>query len=128
MSNETHKILSEAGYTNRQDYGQIAREAAKLTKNKSLSKEDLLAEMQRKFGEAPCKQKMLDKPQPFAMFGTPGVDFDYGAIEQMRKVLSIPVSVNGAMMPDRGHVGLWDGQLAAVARAGYDVSPGFVGH
>jgi tRNA-splicing ligase RtcB len=122
----THKILSDAGYTERQDYGKIAREAAMLTKNNHLPKVHLLAEIKRKFGDPPQKQKMLGKPRPFAMFGTPGVDFEYGAIEQMNRVMSIPVSVNGAMMPD-AHVG-YGMPIGGVAVLDSAVSPSFVGY
>jgi tRNA-splicing ligase RtcB len=122
----THKILSNAGYTERQDYGQIAREAAMLVKGNSLSEEELLAEIKSKFGEAPQKQRMFDKPQPFTMFGTPGIDFEYEAIEQMKRVLSIPVSINGAMMPD-AHVG-YGMPIGGVAALDNAVSPGFVGY
>ncbi len=122
----THKILSEVGYKERADYEQIAREAARLAKGKPISKDELLAAIEDKFGEPPQKQKMLAKPQPFTMFGTPGVDFEYEAIEQMKRVLSIPVSVNGAMMPD-AHVG-YGMPIGGVAALDNAVSPGFVGY
>ena len=122
----THEILSNAGYAERQDYGQIAREAARLIKNNVMSEDELLAKIKSKFGEPPQKQKMFDTPQPFTMFGTPGVDFEYEAIEQMKRVLSIPVSVNGAMMPD-AHVG-YGMPIGGVAALDNAVSPGFVGY
>jgi len=122
----THKILSNAGYTERQDYAQIAREAARLVKSRAMSQDELLAAIRSKFGEPPHRQKMLDRPQPFVMFGTPGVDFEYEAIEQMKRVLSIPVSINGAMMPD-AHVG-YGMPIGGVAALDNAVSPGFVGY
>lgn len=122
----THKILSNAGYTERDDYAQIAREAARLVKSQAMSQDELLAAIRSKFGEPPHRLKMLDRPQPFVMFGTPGVDFEYEAIEQMRRVLSIPVSINGAMMPD-AHVG-YGMPIGGVAALDNAVSPGFVGY
>jgi tRNA-splicing ligase RtcB len=60
------------------------------------------------------------------MFGIPGVDFQYEAIEQMKRVLSLPVSINGAMMPD-AHVG-YGMPIGGVAALDHAVSPGFVGY
>ena len=46
----THKVLSEAGYAGREDYGLIAREAAMLTKSREISEQELRAEIERAFG------------------------------------------------------------------------------
>ena len=123
---DTHRILAEAGYSERDDYGQIAREAAMLAKQKRMSKKALLAEIQLQFGDPPKKLEPLANPQPFTMFGLPGVDFDYEAIEQMKRVLRLPVSINGAMMPD-AHVG-YGMPIGGVAALDHAVSPGFVGY
>lgn len=119
----THRVLANAGYV---DYSQIARRAAQLGKRKNISEQELLEVIEREFGKAPLKQTMLAEPQPFTLFGTPGIDFEYEAIEQMKRVLSIPVSINGAMMPD-AHVG-YGMPIGGVAALENAVSPGFVGY
>lgn len=122
----THKILSEAGYLGRPDYGQIARKAAALAKGQKLTPDQLLAEIAQEFGLPPQKQTMLDSPRPFTVYGTPGVDIDYKAIQQMNNVMSIPVAVKGAMMPD-AHLG-YGMPIGGVAALDQAVSPGFVGY
>jgi hypothetical protein len=34
------------------------------------------------------------------MYGTPGVHFDYGVVEQMNSVARLPVYLQGAVLPD----------------------------
>jgi len=69
---------------------------------------------------------MRDKALPFAMYGDPGIDVDYGAVEQMRKVMRLPVTVDGAMMPD-AHLG-YAMPIGGVAALDNAVSPSFVGY
>lgn len=122
----THKVLSEAGYAERKDYGLIAREAALISKSGAISEQGLLTEIERKFGPPTRIQTLLAEPRPFAMFGVPGVDVQVEAIEQMKRVLSLPVSVKGAMMPD-AHVG-YGMPIGGVAVLDNAISPGFVGY
>jgi len=67
-----------------------------------------------------------DKPKDYKIFGIPGVDFEYEALEQMNKVMSIPVSLEGAVMPD-AHVG-YGMPIGGVAALKDAVSPNFVGY
>lgn len=67
----------------------------------------------------------LEKPQPLAYFGTPGLDLPGEAIEQMKTALRMPVAIAGALLPD-AHAGqvMPVGGVISLDRA---VSPSLVG-
>lgn len=120
----THQLLTQAGYAGRPNYAQIARRAAELARQ-NLGPEAILATIAQEFQPAEPRLTLRAGHAPFKMYGTPGADFEYGAIEQMRTALRLPVAVQGAMMPD-AHPGyaLPIGGVVALERA---VSPMFVG-
>jgi len=121
----THQLLTQAGYGGRPDYGQIARRAAALARQ-GLNETDLMAAIAAEFGQVTPAATLSDKPASFSMYGTPGLDFEYGAVEQMQTAMRLPVAVAGSMLPD-AHPGyaLCIGGVAALDRT---ISPSFVGY
>ena len=126
MTLDTHQVLTRAGYHNREDYPQIAKRAAEIIKEEWLTKKTFLARIREEFGDPPGWLLPEKSPRKYAMFGTPGVDFDYGAVQQMNQVMQLPVSVAGAMMPD-AHPG-YAMPIGGVAALKHAVSPSFVGY
>ncbi|GIK40346.1 MAG: RNA-splicing ligase RtcB [Chloroflexota bacterium] len=120
----THDLLTKAGYAGRPDYPQIARRAAALARQ-NLTAEKILATVTAEFSPVEPQLTLRDHPLNFAMYGTPGEDFEHGAVKQMRTAMSLPVAVSGAMLPD-AHPGyaLPIGGVVALDRA---ISPMFVG-
>lgn len=113
----THQLLTQAGYGGRADYPQLARRAAALARQ-NLTEHDILAIIAAEFSQAEPRLTMRDRAASFAMYGTPGQDFEHGAVSQMHNAMSLPVSVGGAMLPD-AHPGyaLPIGGVAALDRA-----------
>lgn len=118
----THKILSEAGYSLRPDYPEIAQYAAKLDIS---TKDELLQAVWDVYGNPERMLKMQARPAPISIWGDVGTDIEYGALTQMQTVASIPPSLRGAMMPD-AHVG-YGMPIGGVIAMDNAVSPGFVG-
>ncbi len=122
----TNALLRKHGYNAMtvDNFGQVARRAAALAKEADATEESVIAQIQTEFGKEEVVT-LLEKPQPYAMYGTPGVHFDYGVVEQMNTVSRLPVFAKGAVLPD-AHKGyaLPIGGVAALHRA---VSPYGVG-
>lgn len=123
---DTNTLLRQHGYTPTtvDNFGQVARRAAQLAGQPGATPESLMAQIETEFGPREFVT-LRDKPQPYTMYGTPGVHFDYGVVEQMNTVARLPVYVKGAVLPD-AHKGyaLPIGGVAALERA---VSPYGVG-
>lgn len=127
----SHKTLVSSGYAHRPDYMTIAKYAAKLLKKQTLSEDEFLSAIKKRFGKPPQKSNLHSEPLPYALYGQPidnqgKGDIDRGALDQMDKVMSLPVAKSGALMPD-AHVGyaMPIGGVAALENA---VSPSFVGY
>ncbi|MEM7802143.1 MAG: RtcB family protein [Chloroflexota bacterium] len=122
----TNRILRKAGYTARtvDNFAEIAKRAAQLSKESGATPESVLAQIRAEY-EVAEMATLHEKSQGYTMFGTPGVHFDYGVIEQMNMVSRLPVYAAGAVLPD-AHKGyaLPIGGVAALHRA---VSPYGVG-
>ncbi len=122
-----HIILGETGYVLRDDFPQIAKYVVNLRKERKIQDEITLLKMvEEKFGTPPEMIKFAEKPKRFAMFGVPNVDIDSGSLDQMKKVMRLPVVKSGALMADahQGYV-MPIGGVAALDKA---VSPSMVGY
>lgn len=123
---DTNTLLRQKGYTptSVENFGQVARRAAQLAKEPGATDESIMAQIQAEFGPKEFLT-LRSAPQPYTMYGTPGVHFDYAVVEQMNTVSKLPVFTKGAVLPD-AHKGyaLPIGGVAALERA---VSPYGVG-
>jgi tRNA-splicing ligase RtcB len=120
----THTILTAAGYGGCAEYPRIAKRATELARL-GFDEDALLAKIRGEFGTQQ-NQTMQEQPAHFAIFGNPGVDIEWGAIEQMRTAMRLPVAVAGAIMPD-AHVG-YGLPIGGVIKLHEAVSPAFVGY
>jgi tRNA-splicing ligase RtcB len=123
---DTNTLLRQKGYNPNsvENFGQIARRAAQLAKEPDATPESIIAQIEAEFGPKEFLT-LRSTPQPYTMYGTPGVHFDYAVLEQMNTVSRLPVFTKGAVLPD-AHKGyaLPIGGVAGLHRA---VSPYGVG-
>lgn len=120
------KLIVSAGYEKSNSrWIEMLKFAGRMAKA-GKSDAEILAGVKANFGPPPEKMQYRAKPGHVAMYGEPGVDFEYGAVEQMQQAMRLPVTVAGAMMPD-AHPGyaLPIGGVIALENA---VSPSFVGY
>jgi hypothetical protein len=91
---DTNTLLRQHGYTPTtvENFGQVARRAAHLAQQSGATPETIMAQIEAEFGPREFVT-LRDKPQPYTMYGTPGVHFDYGVVEQMNTVARLPVYV-----------------------------------
>lgn len=122
----TNEILTRHGYKSHPDFANIAKLAARIAAHTGITEADLLRHVNAQFGKVVRKLEPRDKPLPFHVYGEVGTDIDYGAVDQMRTAMALPVAVAGAMMPD-AHLGyaLPIGGVIALDDA---ISPSFVGY
>ncbi|MEM7348176.1 MAG: RtcB family protein [Chloroflexota bacterium] len=122
----TNTLLRRNGYSPNtvSNFQRVARRAAQLAKQPGATAESVMAQIAIEFRKEEVVT-MHEKPQPYTMYGTPGIDFDYGVVQQMNQVSRLPVYASGAVLPD-AHTGyaLPIGGVAALHRA---VSPYGVG-
>ncbi len=126
MKRNIQTLITNAGYEKSNSrFIDILKFAGRMAKA-GESDAAILAGVQANFGPPPEKMQYRAKPLPFVMYGEPGVDFERGAVAQMRDAMSLPVATAGAMMPD-AHPGyaLPIGGVIALENA---VSPSFVGY
>lgn len=114
----THKLLSK--FWNEPNYGEIAQNVAEFAKHNTPEEVELY------IAALPFEPKltMLAQPKPFTIFG--GGLIEDSAIEQMEKVMSIPVAIRGALMPD-AHLG-YAMPIGGVVELNNAISPSFVGY
>lgn len=116
----THKILSNNGYSLLDNYPEIARYAANLN---VANKEELLNEVKAAYGVP-----NFDLPHEQAIsYNVWGKDIvPDNALEQMDTVMRMPRVVGGALMPD-AHKG-YAMPIGGVAVLDNAISPSFVGY
>src|SRR5688572_21154485 len=123
---DTNTLLRQKGYNPNsvENFGQMARRAAQLAKEPDATPESIIAQIEAEFGPKEFLT-LRSTPQPYTMYGTPGVHFDYAVLDQMNIVSRLPVFTKGAVLPD-AHKGyaLPIGGVAGLHRA---VSPYGVG-
>jgi len=114
----THQLLSK--FHNEPNYSEIAKNVAEFAKT------HLYSEIVAYIDALPFtpKLQMLEQPKPFTIFGR-GLIED-SAIAQMEKVMSIPVALRGALMPD-AHLG-YAMPIGGVIELDNAISPSFVGY
>jgi hypothetical protein len=72
-------LLRQHGYTPTtiENFGHVARRAAPLAQQPGATPGTVLAQIEAEFGPREFIT-LCNKPQPYTMYGTPGVHFDYG--------------------------------------------------
>ena len=120
----TNQLLIDAGYKSHPDFPEIAKRAAELAKEGRYEAELLyLIELQYTIPEDD-RITMRDEPIPFEVLGKDIIES--GAYDQMNKVMSLPISSQGALMPD-AHQG-YGMPIGGVAILDNAISPNFVGY
>ena len=117
---DTNKLLRDNGINDPAAFGF----AAELARQGKTGEEIITAVI----SEFQIRQKIQvnNSTLPYKIYGEPGVDIAYNAIEQMDEVMKLPPALKGALMPDAHHgyampIGGVVGMLNAV-------SPSFVGY
>ncbi|MEL6822105.1 MAG: RtcB family protein [Calditrichota bacterium] len=119
-----HKILSQ--YSVLDNFPEIARAAADyIRENPRVKKQDLLDWAEENYGNVVLLQPRTNAA-PFEVFGEPGEHIPLNAVDQMYKVMRIPVATRGAMMPD-AHLG-YAMPIGGVVELENSVSPSFIGY
>ena len=125
----THKILNK--WQGHDKYPEIAKNVSQLVHSGDLnSKQDVLNWVDENYA-LDSYLYPFEEPQPFNIFGSiEHRDNDwlipYNAIEQMGDVMSTPVALKGALMPD-SHYG-YAMPIGGVALLDNAISPSFVGY
>lgn len=114
----THQMLQK--FHGNSNYPEIAKNVAEFAQHSTKEEVELY------IAALPFEPKltMLAQPKPFAIFG--GGLIEDSAIEQMEKVMSIPVAIRGALMPD-AHLG-YAMPIGGVVELDNSISPSFVGY
>jgi len=121
MTTNTNSYL--APWRGRADFGEIAKRANHLVNVQGLSITKMVEVLMTEYLP---RATYREKSPKFEIFGEPGVDIDWGAIEQMKKALRLPVAVAGALMPDaHQRYALPIGGVVELENA---ISPAFVGY
>ncbi len=119
-----HKILSQ--YSVLDNFPEIARAAADyIREDPRVKKQDLLDWAEENYGNVVLLQPRTNAA-PFEVFGEPGEHIPLNAVDQMYKVMRIPVATRGAMMPD-AHLG-YAMPIGGVVELENSVSPSFIGY
>jgi tRNA-splicing ligase RtcB len=121
---QTHKLLNRYRYLS--NYPVIAQGAAAWAKaNPAATEDELLAWIEAIYAPRPMLT-MAEAAAPFAMFGEAEKHIPMGAVDQMVKVMRLPVARRGALMPD-AHLG-YAMPIGGVVSLENAISPSFVGY
>ncbi len=123
---DINQLLRDHGYTaaSVSNFKALIKRAIELAREQQTPPAALIQQLRSEFA-LPTMVTLAAQPGPYTLYGTPGVHFEHGVIDQMDMVARLPVYVAGAVLPD-AHPGyaLPIGGVAALHRA---VSPYGVG-
>ena len=126
---DTNQLLRNHGITRQttgKQFRHVARRAAELARLPDATPESVLAQVSEEFGLSTEQLLHLqEQPGAYTIYGTPGLHFEQGVLDQMDIMARLPVYVTGTVLPD-AHPGyaLPIGGVAALHRA---VAPYAVG-